>query len=132
MRDHLTYAYQIPVKSAADRARLKSLVGQMIHVNGRVDFVRDHRDSFSGKEVVTLSNATPFDFHLLAFDMKKFLAQEKYFSHEREIVVHSSGGGIPVSDETANSLITAGAVTLGILTGPLSLIPLGVFGLTQF
>lgn len=131
VRDNLTYAYQIPVKNASDRDRLKSLVGKMIHVNGRVDFVRDHRDSFSGKEVVTLSKATPFDFHLLAFDMKKFLAQEKYITHERTKIPDRSSGVITLSDEASNTFITAGAVAIGVLTGPISLIPLGVFGLTQ-
>lgn len=39
-RDNLTYAYQIPATSKGDRDHLKSLIGKMIRVNGRVNFVR--------------------------------------------------------------------------------------------
>lgn len=131
-REGLTYAYQIPVKSMADRNHLKSLLGQIIRVNGEVKLVRDHKDSFSAREQVTLKKVDQFDLKLLAFDMKKFLAREKYISHERSIDSPGTSAFISVSDSTTNTLITAGAVTLGILTGPMSLIPLGIFGITQF
>jgi hypothetical protein len=131
-KDDQSYAYQIPVRSADDREQLKSLLGKLIRVNGEVNFLRDHNDTFSGKEVVKLLKVNPFDVKMLGFDTKKFLAQEKYISHERKFTRPHYSLVFDVSDETANSLISASAVTLGILTGPISLIPLGVFGLTQF
>lgn len=90
------------------------------------------KDSFSAREEVTLLKVDPFDTKFLAFDMKKFLEQERYISHEHAMISDRSSGVITLSDEASNSFIAAGAVTIGVLAGPLSLIPLGVFGITQF
>jgi hypothetical protein len=124
--------HRLAVKTKIDRELLKQLENKSVKLIGSLDWKRGTAESFSLKEELTIKDISLFELNVLAFDSRAIIKNEKLISnyHEKKHY-QSSGGVILIPDAAANSLISAGAIAVGIAAGPMSLIPATIFGIYQ-
>lgn len=110
---------------------IKNFVGKSVRVQGLLDWKKNTRDSFSLREQLTITEIIKFELDVLTFDSKNLIRQDSLVSHERKIKTSHSDGTISISDASANTLITAGAIAVGLLGGPITLVPTALMGIYQ-
>jgi hypothetical protein len=123
--------HRLAVKSKIDRELLKLLENKSVKLIGSLDWKRGTAESFSLKEELTIKNVSLFELNVLAFDSRAIIKNEKLISNYQEKKHYKSSGAILIPDAAANSLISVGAIAVGIAAGPMSLIPATIFGIYQ-
>lgn len=123
--------HRLAVNTKNDRELLKQLENKSVKLIGNLDWKRGTTEKFSLKEELTIKEVSLFELNVLAFNSHNIYKNEKLISHYHEKKHYESTGGIPISDTAADSLISAGAVAVGIAAGPMSLIPATIFGIYQ-
>jgi hypothetical protein len=123
--------HRLAVKSKSDRELLKHLENKSVKLIGSLDWIRGTTEHFILKEELTIKDVSLFELNVLAFDSHDLNKTEKLISHYHEQTHYKSTGGIPIPDAAANSLISAGAIAVGVAAGPVSLIPAAIFGIYQ-
>lgn len=125
-------AYPISIKSKKELSELKKLNKKWVKIKGNIKSVREiivetPRDLLK----LDIDELEEFELTKLGFSPmknKSRIAEINYSVLERG-KKQATGGGIAISDETANTLIATAGTVIGVALGPAALIPAGVFGL---
>ena len=130
LKDEKAASHFIQVKNQNEFNKLKSLVGKSIRVEGYLNWSETNNELFSLKEKLVINNISNFELNHLTLDTQK-LTKENTFSNENIFKPNEFSTTIEISDKTANGLISTAAVVLGVVVGPIIIVPLAIFGITQ-
>ena len=124
LKDDKAVSHFIQVKDQNEFKKLENLVGKTIRVEGRLNWNQTNNELFSLKEKLIIDKISNFELKYLATSTQE-LAKENIFKPNKLSTT------IEISDTAANGLITTAAVVLAAVAGPIVIVPLAVFGITQ-
>lgn len=103
-------------KSNRQEKWVKEILVELPHYSLKLEVVRLQEFQLSELKVFQIkdqSKIVEINYHIIDGDKRK----------------SQRSGGIPISDEAANSIIAGAGAVMGIAVGQMALIPIGIFGL---
>ncbi len=126
LKDEKPVSHFIEVKNQSEFQQLKTLIGKSIRVEGELNWKQSSNETFSLKEELSISKISDFELKHTALS-----AKENQFSNDFKFEPSKLSSTIGISDKTANTALAISVVALGVATGPLILVPLAFYGLTE-
>lgn len=130
LKDEKPMSHFIQVKNQDEIEKLKASVGKSIRFEGDLSWKQSNNEVFSLKEELSMNRISDFELKYPNLDGRE-IVKESAFSKEKQLKSLKFSPSFEISDDTANAIITASTVALGIATGPLILVPLAFLGLSQ-
>lgn len=125
-------SHQLAIKNSRELKTIKEFVNKSVRIDGGLEWERGNAERFWLKEQLTIFKMEIFELDRLAFDSRKVIGQDRLISHTNEKRARTNRAVIQIPDNAANSILASGAIAVGILAGPLSLIPAAFWGISQF
>ncbi len=131
LKENKVVSYALAADNKKNYAKLKKMVNKSVRLTGDLDWKINNREGFSAKEILTFIELSEFELNLLAFDSRKMIEQDNLVSRVNFKTTQTSSGAIEIPDAVADSTIGTASVIVGVLAGPIALIPAAIFGITQ-
>jgi hypothetical protein len=124
----------IKIKSKKDYNKLKELSNKFVKLKGYIKFEKEviiELPRWTSK--LTINKVIEIPLASLGIKtnfQKELISEVNFYLLNKYNQKGSSTGGITIEDSTANTIIAGAGTALGIILGPISLIPASIFGLT--
>lgn len=134
LKDNKVVSYVLAAGNKKDNNKLQKLVNKSVRIIGDLNWKINNTETFSAKEVLTIIELNEFELNVLTYDSRKIIEQDNLISHVKFKTKYAPTPGmmvIEIPDAAANSTIGLASVVIGILAGPMVLIPAAVLGIEQ-
>lgn len=131
-KDH-DAAYPISVKNRKTFEQLKKLNNKWVRMSGYKKWVKETLVELPHYllklEIEQLQEFRLGELGALRINDHSKISEIDYRVIDGDKRKSQGQAGIPISDEAANDIITGAGIAIGIVVGPMSLIPIGIFEL---
>jgi hypothetical protein len=125
----MSYALATDNKKTHDK--LQKLTNKSVRLIGDLNWKINNTEGFSAKEVLKVIELNEFELNVLTFDSRKMIEQDNLISHVKFKTIYAPAGTIEIPDAVADPVIEMLSVVLGILAGPITIIPAAVLGIAE-